>query len=56
MHTKRNLFLAGSGAFALALALAPTPARACGGTFCDSGPVVMPVDQSGENILFWIDH
>ncbi len=27
-------------------------ARACGGTFCDAGPQVMPVDQSGENILF----
>src|SRR5690606_24281594 len=40
---------------ALALALAPTRAEACGGTFCDAGPQVMPVDQSGENILFWID-
>ncbi|MFV8750032.1 DUF2330 domain-containing protein [Nannocystaceae bacterium ST9] len=43
---------------ALALAFAPTPAEACGGTFCDGalGPNVMPVDQTGENILFWIDH
>ncbi len=40
---------------ALALTLAPTRAEACGGTFCDAGPQVMPVDQSGENILFWID-
>jgi len=33
----------------------PTPARACGGTFCDAGPAVpMPVDQTGENILFHI--
>ena len=43
-------------AVALGLAgLAPSRAEACGGTFCDSGPQVMPVDQSGENILFWID-
>lgn len=32
-----------------------TPARACGGTFCDTGPVAMPVDQTGENILFIIE-
>jgi hypothetical protein len=36
------------------------PSRACGGTFCDgqpppSAPVVMPVDQTGENILFVFD-
>ncbi|MEM7159875.1 MAG: DUF2330 domain-containing protein [Myxococcota bacterium] len=30
----------------------PTTAEACGGTFCDAGPQPMPVDQSGENILF----
>ncbi|HEY3236040.1 MAG TPA: hypothetical protein VGJ84_15090, partial [Polyangiaceae bacterium] len=30
----------------------PRTASACGGTFCDSGPTAMPVDQSGENILF----
>jgi MYXO-CTERM domain-containing protein len=29
-----------------------SPAQACGGTFCDGGPTPMPVDQSGENILF----
>src|SRR5437763_4759931 len=28
------------------------PAQACGGTFCDSGPRFMSVDQTGENILF----
>src|SRR5688572_28265066 len=28
---------------------------ACGGTFCDTGPTSMPVDQSGENILFVMD-
>jgi MYXO-CTERM domain-containing protein len=30
-------------------------ANACGGTFCDSGPQAMPVDQTGENILFVMD-
>src|SRR6185295_1671829 len=30
-------------------------ARACGGTFCDSGPTAMPVDQTGENVLFVLD-
>lgn len=33
--------------------LAWTPeADACGGTFCDAGPQQMPVDQTGETILF----
>lgn len=36
----------------MGLALTPADADACGGTFCDAGPSVMPVDQSGENILF----
>ncbi|EDM76916.1 hypothetical protein PPSIR1_37544 [Plesiocystis pacifica SIR-1] len=35
--------------------LAPSAAQACGGTFCDQGPQVMPVDQTGETILFWLD-
>ena len=35
--------------------LAPSEANACGGNFCDTGPTAMPVDQSGENILFVID-
>ena len=39
---------------ALAVALSPSRAEACGGTFCDGG-APMPVDQSGENILFVID-
>ncbi|MBV1862762.1 MAG: DUF2330 domain-containing protein [Nannocystaceae bacterium] len=30
----------------------PQEAKACGGTFCDAGPTSMPVDQTGENILF----
>ncbi len=43
---------------ALAVALNPGDANACGGTFCDAqppGPQQMPVDQTGENILFHID-
>ncbi len=39
----------------LAAGLAPRLADACGGTFCDAGPQVMPVDQTGETIVFWID-
>jgi hypothetical protein len=30
----------------------PRVANACGGTFCDTGPRAMPVDQTGENIVF----
>lgn len=51
----RNLWLLGVGVGALALAAAPRTVHACGGTFCDAGPTVMPVDQSGENILFVIE-
>src|SRR5690606_24634371 len=40
----------------LALAIVhPREVEACGGTFCDAGPQVMPVDQTGETIVFWID-
>jgi MYXO-CTERM domain-containing protein len=46
--------LAVSG-LALALPLlTPSTVEACGGTFCDAGPTAMPVDQTGENILFHI--
>ncbi len=34
------------------VAWTPQTVEACGGTFCDGGPQPMPVDQSGENILF----
>src|SRR6185436_17253409 len=41
------------------LVVSPTKlARACGGFFCDSPPAgqpPMPVDQSGETILFFFD-
>jgi MYXO-CTERM domain-containing protein len=33
----------------------PAPAQACGGTFCDGGPAPMPVEQTGETILFVFD-
>ena len=49
-----------SSLFALALGLlatltAPSVASACGGLFCDNLPDPMPVDQSGEDILFVSD-
>src|SRR5688572_25546363 len=40
---------------ASALLVGPRSASACGGTFCDSGPTAMPVDQTGENVLFVMD-
>ena len=53
--TSRLACLGLTGA-ALTLALAPAPARACGGFFCDQvGGVPVPVDQTGENILFVVD-
>ncbi|PCC67647.1 hypothetical protein SAMN02745121_02283 [Nannocystis exedens] len=39
----------------LLAALPPSQADACGGTVCEPGPNAMPVDQTGENILFVID-
>ena len=54
MPQKRRLSL-GWMALVAGWASLPTPAAACGGTFCDSGPTAMPVDQTGENILFVLD-
>lgn len=35
------------------MALTPAQVEACGGTFCDGGvPGPMPVDQTGENVIF----
>lgn len=53
MHRIAMLALVPGALAAVALA-APRPASACGGTFCDGGggPQVMPVDQTGETILF----
>ncbi len=39
-------------AVSLGLVVHPRPAHACGGTFCDGGPNAMPVDQTGESIVF----
>jgi MYXO-CTERM domain-containing protein len=47
--------LIGASAAVMAVLFAPSPAQACGGTFCDNGPQSMPVDQSGENIIFVMD-
>ncbi len=44
------IFTAGTLAY-----VTPQTAEACGGTFCDAGPQQMPVDQTGENVLFVID-
>jgi MYXO-CTERM domain-containing protein len=52
MSRVSRLLLAG---LLLGAASAPRAAHACGGTFCDSGPTAMPVDQTGENILFVMD-
>lgn len=35
--------------------LSATKAQACGGMFCDAGPQEMPVDQTGETIIFAVD-
>ncbi|WP_170136113.1 DUF2330 domain-containing protein [Nannocystis exedens] len=53
---RRSLVVSVGLVAGLALWLSPTPARACGGFFCDlvnNQPT--PVDQTGENILFAID-
>jgi hypothetical protein len=54
-HAARLLSLALAPLLGIGL-LWPGEAEACGGTFCDVGPTVMPVDQTGETIAFWIDH
>ena len=51
---KRTLALSLLAALPLTLVHVPE-AQACGGTFCDTGPQSMPVDQTGENILFILD-
>src|SRR4051812_29663275 len=41
-----------------ALAIHPTPARACGGFFCDQPGGILgsqPIAQTGENVLFRVD-
>lgn len=60
MRRRRWLSLLSTGctlavAATASLALVEREASACGGTFCDAGPQTMPVDQTGENILFVLD-
>ena len=51
-----RLALAAGVTFGLVSALYAAPARACGGFFCDVvNNVPVPVDQTGENIIFAID-
>ena len=57
MWKLEGAFFAGALTLGLAAAMVPTEARACGGTFCDgASPTSMPVDQTGETILFAIDN
>jgi MYXO-CTERM domain-containing protein len=51
----RLLSLLGSAALVVGALLTPSEAEACGGTFCDNGQQAMPVDQTGENIIFVMD-
>src|SRR5258708_3982687 len=51
MHLSLTAILA-AGAIAFAGTAVSRRAEACGGTFCDNGPRAMPVNQTGENILF----
>ena len=57
-RSKRALWRVASGLAVLSMAgvaMTPSAAEACGGTFCDGGvPGPMPVDQSGENVIFVI--
>jgi hypothetical protein len=51
----RTLALLTCSVLAMAPLLFAGDARACGGMFCDAGPTPMPVNQTGENILFVVD-
>ncbi len=56
MRTVRRAGLLACAAAWFCLGQTP-PAHACGGTFCDSAPpgqAPMPVDQTGENVLFFM--
>lgn len=52
VYRVRALLCAASCVAALATVAAPRVAEACGGTFCETGPNVMPVNQTGETIAF----
>ena len=54
MRVASGVALAGTVG-ATSVLLTPGTAQACGGTFCDGGvPGPMPVDQSGESVIFVI--
>ena len=55
MNTKLSFATLFSAAVAATTFTYATPAEACGGTFCDAGPQQVPVDQTGENIIFAFD-
>ncbi len=57
MRTKNHVWMKAVGACVAAgvtaTLLIPNSAEACGGTFCDGGvPGPIPVDQTGENVIF----
>ncbi len=53
----RRAWAVGSAVLALSMAGGGLvrPAQACGGTFCDGGPNAMPVEQTGETVLFVVE-
>ncbi|MEW5848705.1 MAG: DUF2330 domain-containing protein [Myxococcota bacterium] len=56
MRRHRSTFLCfAAPVLATAVWLSAPRAEACGGFFCDGGSTPMPVDQTGENILFVTD-
>ena len=55
MNTKLSFATLFSAAVAATTFSYSAPAEACGGTFCDAGPQQVPVDQTGENIIFAFD-
>jgi MYXO-CTERM domain-containing protein len=52
---KRVITTLGMCLLGLSVASVSRVAHACGGTFCDSGPSALPVNQTGENVLFVLD-
>ena len=55
IRRSRLLLLTSFALIGAPASLIPDTASACGGTFCDGGPNAMPVDQTGENILFVLE-
>ena len=54
-QTSKRVVIGVCGLAAVGALLAPTSAEACGGLFCDAAiPGPMPVDQTGESVIFVI--